>query len=101
MEKAVKKDDLINALRETGLPKVEAEKALNVLIGTVGDFLAKGEKVRITHLGSFYVRTRKKGTVVTPDGKKVKVPARKVVHFKPFKSLKEKVNTKNNKHKKH
>jgi DNA-binding protein HU-beta len=98
MEKTVLKSELVSVVKEeTGLTKKDAKKAVDALVDFVEKSLAKGKRVRVAHFGTFYTKTRKKGTIITPNGKKVKVPAMELVHFKASKTLKEAVNKKKKK----
>lgn len=92
MTKAV----LLSAIAEKGgYTKKDAEKALNAVIGTISDFLEKGEKVSITGFGTFEVRDAKAKESINPATKEpVHVPAKKVPKFKAGKALKELVDKK-------
>lgn len=86
----MKKAELIAAIAEKGeYTKKDAEKALNTVIGTITDALAKGEKVSIVDFGSFEVRDRAPKDAINPSTKEVvHVPAKKVPAFKAGKALK-------------
>jgi len=89
----VNKSELVKALAEKAeITQKDAAKALDALVETVQQALAKGDKVQIIGFGSFEVRDRKERKVISPaTGQEIKVPATKVPAFKPGKSLKEAV----------
>jgi DNA-binding protein HU-beta len=79
------KAELIAAVAEGAkVKKAEAEKAINHLIKTISDTLKKKGRLALAGFGTFSVNQRK-------TGKPIKIPATKVVKFKPGKQLKEKV----------
>ncbi len=72
--------------------KVDAEKAINNLIHTISDTLKKKSRLALAGFGTFSVTQRKAREGRNPQtGKPIKIPATKVVKFKPGKQLKEKV----------
>jgi len=90
----MKKSELIAALAEqSGLKKVEAQKALDALIAIVGDELAKGEKVQIAGFGTFEVSERPAREGRNPrSGETLTIEASKAPRFKAGKALKDRVN---------
>ncbi len=78
------KTELINAIAEkAGLTKTQAKAALDAIINTVSEQLAKGDKVALIGFGTFAVseKTARKG--INPRTKEViEIPARKAVKFK-------------------
>ncbi|NPA95367.1 MAG: HU family DNA-binding protein [Thermodesulfobacteria bacterium] len=67
-----------------GISKAAAERALNAFMDAVMDAVATGDKVTLVGFGTFYVTERKARTGRNPQtGKKMKIPARKVVKFRP------------------
>lgn len=87
------KSELVKALAEKAeITQKDAAKALDAVVDTIQDALAKGDKVQIIGFGSFEVRDRKERTVISPATRQeITVPATKVPAFKPGKSLKEAV----------
>lgn len=72
------------------ISKVAAEKALNALVDGIRDALKKGDSVTLINFGVFSVTTRQARVGRNPQtGAELKIPARKVVKFKPGKGLKE------------
>ena len=79
------KGELIAAIADqSGLTKAASEKALNAMIDAIGDSLKKGQRVGLVGFGSFSVSQRAARTGRNPQtGKEIKIPAKKVVKFKP------------------
>lgn len=87
------KNDLIESVAATGaMTKVQAGKAVNMVLKAVTEALSRGESVAITGFGTFTVRERAGRTVRNPSGgDMVKVPPRRVPSFKPGKQLRDRV----------
>ena len=85
------KPDLVNAISEkTGLNKRDSERVLNAFVESIGEALAKGEKVSLVGFGTFEVRTRQARTGRNPrTGQTLTIPAAKVPAFKPGKQLRD------------
>jgi len=92
----VTKAELISAVAEnSGLKKVEAEKAVAAFIATVTAALKKGDKLSLVGFGTFCIAKRAARKGQNPQtGKKINIPAATVPKFKPGKTLKEAVNVK-------
>ena len=87
------KTELIHAVAEAGLSRKDAEKAVNAMLDTVGNTLAKGETVQLIGFGTFEVKERAARDGRNPrTGEVVKIPASKAPAFKAGKALKDKVN---------
>lgn len=89
------KQELITAVAEKGhLTKVEAKRAIEAFVETIGEELKKGEKVQLVGFGTFEARERKERVGVNPrnPGEKIEIPAFIAPVFKAGKSLKDKVN---------
>ncbi|RUM87857.1 MAG: DNA-binding protein [Thermodesulfatator sp.] len=72
----------------SGLTKANAEKALNAFVEAVTEALQKGEKVTLVGFGTFMVTQRAARKGRNPrTGEEIKIPARKVVKFKPGNNL--------------
>ena len=80
--------------RKTGLTKKDADAAVNALLDTVEEALAKGEKVQLIGFGTFETRDRKKRTGRNPrkPDELIEIAASKAPVFKAGKNLKETVN---------
>lgn len=75
------------------LTKKDAEAALNAIMDSVKEALAKGDKVSLVGFGTFEVRERAAREGKNPrTGEKLTIVACKVPAFKPSKALKDKVN---------
>ena len=75
---------------EAQLRKVDAEKAINSLIRTVSNTLKKKGRLALAGFGTFVVSQRKAREGRNPQtGKPIKIPATRVVKFKPGKQLKD------------
>ncbi|MEW6326907.1 MAG: HU family DNA-binding protein [Thermodesulfobacteriota bacterium] len=74
---------------EAGIKKVEAEKAINTLLGAVKEVLKKEGRMALTGFGTFTVSKRKARTGRNPQtGQPIKIKAAKAVKFRPGKDLK-------------
>jgi DNA-binding protein HU-beta len=77
---------------EAQVKKVDAEKAINSLIRIVTGVLKSKGRLALAGFGTFAVAQRKAREGRNPQtGKPIKIPATKVVKFKPGKQLKESV----------
>ncbi|MCH7758769.1 HU family DNA-binding protein [Patescibacteria group bacterium] len=69
--------------------KIETERILNTLIKIIKDNLKNGHKVSIASFGTFSIKIRKARKGVNPQtGKRIKIPAMKVVKFTVGSALK-------------
>lgn len=87
------KSEIVAAVAENAeLSKVNAEKAVNAVIGTITDALVKGDKVQLVGFGTFEVRERGERTGKNPrTGETLKIAASKIPAFKAGKALKDSV----------
>ena len=87
------KIDLIQALKDANnLSKSEAETVVNLFFNKMAEALAKGDRVEIRELCSFFVKKYKAYTGRNPKtGEFVKVATKKLPFFKVGKELKERV----------
>jgi integration host factor subunit beta len=87
------KSDLIEALKiESNVTKPEATAIVNLFFDEMIDALAKGDRVEIRGLCSFYVKKHKGYAGRNPKtGKRVKVNGKKLPFFKCGKELKDRV----------
>lgn len=79
------KTELIDAIAEkSGLSKVDSKKALDALIESVAGELKSGGKIALVGFGTFSVTERSARKGINPRTKAaIKIPAKKVVKFKP------------------
>ena len=90
------KAELITAVAdESGLKKVDAEKAVNAFIASVTAALKQGDKLSLVGFGTFCTTKRAARKGQNPQtGKKINIPAATIPKFKAGKNLKEAVNAK-------
>ncbi|MFC1857919.1 HU family DNA-binding protein [Thermodesulfobacteriota bacterium] len=88
------KKDLIEALRiEAGLTKIEADSVVEIFFDEMTNALAKGDRVEVRGLCSFFVKKYKAYTGRNPKtGDKVPIKPKKLPFFKCGKELKKRVN---------
>ena len=87
--------ELIQALKDTnGLTKSEAAGIVEIFFNTMSDALAKGERVEIRGLCSFFVKEYGAYIGRNPKtGERVNIAPKKLPFFKAGKELKERVDT--------
>ena len=87
------KAELVAKIASEGkITKSQAEKAMAGFVSAVSGALSAGDKITLVGFGTFSVATRSKREGRNPrTGKKIKIPAKKVVKFKVGKTLSEKV----------
>ncbi len=95
--------ELISILKEQAdLSKAEAAGVIDLFFDNMADVLARGDRVEIRGLCSFYVKEYDAYTGRNPKtGEKVKIKPKKLPFFKAGKELKERVNRKRNRGNKH
>lgn len=87
-----KADLIAKVAGKAGMTKASAENALNSFIASVEEVLASQGKLTLTGFGTFEVQERKARTGRNPrTGDTIKIPASKVVKFRPGKLLKDAV----------
>ena len=86
--------DIINRVVEkAGLPKPQAEGAVESIIEKIKETLSKGENVVLRRFGSFSVRGKNTRIGRNPKtGEEAEISARSVVRFKSGKYFKDAVN---------
>lgn len=86
--------DIINRVVEkAGLPKPQAEEAVESIIEKIKETLSKGENVVLRRFGSFSVRGKNIRIGRNPKtGEEAEISARSVVRFKSGKYFKDAVN---------
>ena len=79
--------------KNTGLTKVDSERAVEAFLNAVVATLKKGDEVRLTGFGTFGVTKRNATTGRNPrTGAEIKIPASKQPKFKAGKALKDALN---------
>lgn len=88
------KNDFINMLStKANITKKDATVAVNAVLETITETLAKGESIQFVGFGSFNVKDRAARIATVPGTTKtVQVPASKAVSFKAGSDLKKSVN---------
>ncbi len=81
--------------KETGISKPEAAQIISIFFDEMSEALAKGERVEIRGLCSFFVKEYKSYIGRNPKtGEKVTIAPKKLPFFKCGKELKERVDNK-------
>lgn len=85
--------ELIAQLKtEANISRMEASKVVQIFFDDMTETLARGDRVEIRGLCSFYVKNYKSYTGRNPKtGDKVRIKQKKLPFFKPGKELKERV----------
>ncbi len=90
----MKKKELIDAISTSaGLTKKDATNALNAVMSSITDLLARGDSIALPGFVSISVKKRaaRKGRNPT-TGAPLNIPARNIVSFKAGSKLKEAIN---------
>jgi DNA-binding protein HU-beta len=87
------KADLVGKMAESaGITKAAAESALSGVLEAIAQVLKSGERVSVAGFGTFSVAQREEREGRNPaTGKKIRIPAKKVVRFKPGSKLADQV----------
>jgi len=87
------KSDLVDAVAgKADMSKAEAGRAVDAVLGSVGDALGNGDSVSLVGFGTFSVRHRAARMGRNPQtGAAMQIAASKVPGFKAGKALKDKV----------
>jgi len=90
------KADLISSVAaQSGLTKVDSEKAVNGVIDTITNQLKEGNKITLVGFGTFETADRAARPGKNPKtGAPLQIPAKRVAKFKAGKSLADTVNNK-------
>jgi integration host factor subunit beta len=92
------KSELIEVIAERiDIPKNQAYDVVNAIFDAMKDALLKEDRIELRGFGSFSIREYDSRVGRNPrTGEKVKVDAKKSVHFKVGKELRERVDVLNN-----
>ena len=87
------KADIVDSVHaKLGGTKVQAEEAVETMLGSVVNSLKKGDEVSIAGLGIFSVKTRAARTARNPrTGEAIQVKSMRVPKFRAAKALKDAV----------
>lgn len=96
MTERVTKAEFINAIAEdTGLKKVDAERAYNAVFDKLEKTIVEGKSVTIPDFGRFEPVTKAARTMRSPQtGENIDVPERKSMKFKPLPGLRSRIDGK-------
>ena len=85
--------EIISALKnKANISKAEAAKVVQIFFGNMADAMARGERVEIRGLCSFFVKEYKSYSGRNPKtGEKVLIKPKRLPFFKSGKELKERV----------
>jgi len=88
------KAELVTSIaQKSNLSKKDAEQALNAMLSSIEEALARGEKVQLVGFGSFEVRERAERKGRNPQTKEeIIIKASKIPIFRVGKALKDSVN---------
>jgi len=88
------KKELIESISQTAeLSKADSEKALNAVISSITDLLAKGDSIVLPGFASLSVKERSARKGRNPStGEEIEIAASKAVSFKAGTKLKEAIN---------
>ncbi len=91
---SMNKTQLIDAVADdTGMTKVDSEKAIKATINAISSELSDGGSVTLIGFGTFSVFDRAAREGKNPrTGASINIPAKKVAKFKPGKALSDIVN---------
>ncbi|MEH0007321.1 MAG: HU family DNA-binding protein [Flavobacteriales bacterium] len=87
------KSDLTQAMAEAaGISKASSKRALDAFITSVTHTLKRGDRVSLVGFGSFSISERNAREGRNPQtGKTIRIPAKRVVKFKPGAELSDQV----------
>ena len=89
------RSELVRVLSEK-LPEImerDVELAVNCMLKQMEEALVQGERIEIRYFGSFDLHHRASRLARNPKtGEAVNLPAKVVVHFKPGKEMRDRVN---------
>ena len=79
--------------QEADISKAQAERMLDACLTAIENTLINEGKVTLTGFGTFHVKNRKATKGTNPrTGKKINIPAKRVIRFTPGKFLRGAVN---------
>jgi DNA-binding protein HU-beta len=94
MSKSITKADLVSSIAaETGLKKIDAEKAVIAITNAITEALSAGNKVTIVNFGTFQVSQRAERMGRDPQTKQpIRIAASNTIRFRPGKAFRDSVN---------
>jgi integration host factor subunit beta len=93
-KKAINKSDLMNQIIDKyNLNPAIAERIIKIILESMQHALSEKRRIEIRGFGSFELRYRKPRMARNPKtGEKVQTPGKYVIHFKPGKEMRDRVN---------
>lgn len=86
------KEFITELSQRTGFTQADTQKLVNTLVDEMGNCFCAGDTVAVSSFGSFEVKKRMERIVVNPStGKRMLVPPKLVLGFKPAPAVKEKL----------
>ena len=85
----IKRDLITKISKTTGFKRSDTELLINKCLDIIREELKAGGNVNINQFGKFYIKNYPGRDVITPQGKTLKVDARKIPGFKPGKFFKD------------
>ena len=87
------KKDMAKAIaEELGLPQIQAKEIIQRVLDGITETLLNEGRIELRNFGVFEVKQRKPRKARNPrTGEKVKVPAKRVVTFKPGREMGERI----------
>ncbi len=83
---------ILSISKEMGLSKRQAKLFLDSFFSNIVNFLKEEKRISLRGFGCFRVILRKEREIYNPKTKKiVKVPERKIILFRPYKEIKDKI----------
>jgi integration host factor subunit alpha len=85
--------DLVESInRSVGLPRAEASRMVESILGHISDALVSGEMVKLTGFGTFTLRDKKARVGRNPKtGVEATITPRRVLGFRPSQTLRQKI----------
>ena len=93
-QRTITRADLCEAVyQRIGLSRAESATLVELVLGEIGECLARGETVKLSSFGSFVVREKGSRVGRNPKtGVEVPIEPRRVMVFKPSNVLKARIN---------
>jgi integration host factor subunit alpha len=85
--------DLVESInRSVGLPRAEASRMVESILGHITDALAAGEVVKLTGFGTFTLRDKRARVGRNPKtGVEATITPRRVMGFRPSQTLRQRI----------
>ena len=88
----IKKDIIHSISEKLDFPQANVKKIVQATLDAIVETLVEGGRIELRNFGVFEIKQRQARKAINPrTGESVKVPARRVVVFKPGKSVEKQV----------